>query len=226
MKEQIEEKNTEMGNVITRTEEFIQKNQKIIIGVVVGILLVALAIFGYYKWYKQPREQRASAELFAAEQYFLSGEYQKALEGDDTHRGLLAVIDSYGSTKAGNLAKYYAGIANLQLGNYAEADKWLGKYSGKDLFTKAIALMGQADAAMEQGNTADAAKKYVDAAKAGDNAVTAPAALFKAGVAYIMLGDNKKAADCLKQIRQKYPESTEAQSPDTDKMLAVAEAAM
>ena len=165
MKEQIEEKNTEMGNVITRTEEFIQKNQKIIIGVVVGILLVALAIFGYYKWYKQPREQRASAELF-------------------------------------------------------------GKYSGKDLFTKAIALMGQADAAMEQGNTADAAKKYVDAAKAGDNAVTAPAALFKAGVAYIMLGDNKKAADCLKQIRQKYPESTEAQSPDTDKMLAVAEAAM
>ncbi len=215
MEKQLEEKNTEMGNVITRTEEFIQKNQKIIIGVAVAILLVALAIFGYYKWYKQPREARASAELFAAEQYFLNGEYQKALEGDDTHRGLLSVIDSYGSTKAGNLAKYYAGIANLQLGNYAEADKWLGKYKGNDLFTKAIAV-----------KTADAAKKYVDAAKAGDNAVTAPAALFKAGVAYIMLGDNKKAADCLKQIRTKYPESTEAQSPDTDKMLAVAEAAM
>lgn len=226
MKEQLEEKNTEMGNVITRTEEFIQKNQKVIIGVVVAILLVALAIFGYYKWYKQPRETRAASELFAAEQYFLNGEYQKALEGDDTHRGLLSIIDSYGSTKAGNLAKYYAGVANLQLGNYAEADKWLGKYNGKDLFTKAIAVMGQADALMEQGKTADAAKKYVDAAKAGDNAVTAPAALFKAGVAYIMLGDNKKAADCLKQIRSKYPESTEAQSPDTDKMLAVAEAAM
>lgn len=225
MKE-IEEKNTEMGNVITRTEEFIQKNQKTIIGVVVAIVLVALAIFGYFKWYKQPREARAAEELFAAEQYFLNGEFQKALDGDDTYRGLLSVIDNYGSTKAGNLAKYYAGVANLQLGNYAEASKWLGKYSGKDLFTKAIAIMGQGDALMEQGSTADAAKKYVDAAKAGDNAVTAPAALFKAGVAYLMLGDNKKAADCLKQIRTKYPESTEAQSPDTDKMLAVAEASM
>ncbi len=225
MKE-IEEKNTEMGNVITRTEEFIQKNQKTIIGVAVAVLLVALVIFGYFKWYKQPRETRAASELFAAEQYFLNGDYQKALDGDDTYRGLLSVIDNYGSTKAGNLAKYYAGMANLQLGNLDEAAKWLGKYTGKDLFTKALAIMGQADVLMEQGKTAEAAKKYVDAAKSGDNAVTAPAALFKAGVAYIMLGDNKKAADCLKQIRAKYPESTEAQSTDTDKMLAVAEAAL
>ena len=191
-----------------------------------SLVLVALAIFGYHKWYKQPREQRASEELFAAEQYFLNGEYQKALEGDDTHRGLTSVIDNYGSTKAGNLAKYYAGIANLHLGNYGEASKWLGKYKGKDLFTNAIAIMAQADAQAEQGDLAAAAKKYVEAAKAGDNAVTAPAALFKAGLAYISLGENKKALDCLKQIRAKYPESTEAQTPDTDKLIAIAEAAL
>ena len=115
MEKQLEEKNTEMGNVITRTEEFIQKNQKIIIGVVVAILIVALAIFGYFKWYKQPRETRAAEAIFAAEQYFLNGDFQKALDGDDNHPGLLSVIDSYGSTKAGNLAKYYAGVANLPL---------------------------------------------------------------------------------------------------------------
>lgn len=226
MKEQVEEKNTEMGNVITRTEEFIQKNQKTIITILVAILVVAVAIFAYFKWYKQPRETRAAEEMFAAEQLFINGEYQKALEGDDANRGLLSIIDTYGSTKAGNLAKYYAGVANLHLGNFEEANKWLGKYKAQDLFTKAIAIMCQADAMMELGNTADAAKKYIEAAKASDNAVTAPSALFKAGMAYITLGDNKQAADCLKQIRSKYPESTEAQSPETDKMLAVAEASL
>ncbi len=151
------------------------------------------------------------------------GDYQKALEGDDTHRGLLSVIDNYGSTKAGNLAKYYAGIANLQLGNYDEAGRWLAKYKGKDTFTKPIALMAQADALVEQGNTEAAAKKYVEAAQAGDNAITAPSALFKAGMAYLMLNNNAKALECLKQIKSKYPESTEAQSPDTDKLIAIAE---
>ncbi len=223
MKEQLEEKNTEMGNVITHTEEFIQKNQKMIIGIAVAVVVVAIAIFGYIKWVKHPREMRASEELFAAENYFLSGDYQKALEGDDTHRGLLSVIDNYGSTKAGNLAKYYAGIANLQLGNYDEAGRWLAKYKGKDTFTKPIALMAQADALVEQGNTEAAAKKYVEAAQAGDNAITAPSALFKAGMAYLMLNNNAKALECLKQIKSKYPESTEAQSPDTDKLIAIAE---
>ena len=45
MKEQIEEKNTEMGSVITRTEEFIEKNQKKIIIVACAVLAVAVIIF-------------------------------------------------------------------------------------------------------------------------------------------------------------------------------------
>ena len=57
-----------MGNVITRSEEFIEKNQKNIIIVVIAIVVVILAIFGLRKWYFQPRETRAAEEMFAAEQ--------------------------------------------------------------------------------------------------------------------------------------------------------------
>ena len=222
MEKQVEEKNTEMGSVITRSEEFIQKNQKTIIICVVAVLVVVLAIFGLRKWYFQPREVRAAEEMFAAEQWFAEGDYEKALNGDDTFRGFLSVIDNYGSTKAGNLAKYYAGIANLRLGNYDEAEKWLGKYSGKDTFTKPIAIMAQGDAEMEKGNTEAAVKQYLSAAKADDNAITAPAALFKAGMGYLMLGDNEKALDCFKQIKHNYPESTEW--AEIDKYIALAEA--
>ena len=221
MKEQLEEKNTEMGNVITRSEEFIRKNQKMIITIACAVVVVAFAIFGYYKWYKAPREMRAAEEMFAAEQYFLQGDFQRALDCDDANRGFISVIDNYGGTKAGNLAKYYAGIANLRLGNYDEAEKWLGKYSGKDTFTKPIAIMAQGDAEMEKGNTEAAVKQYLSAAKADDNAITAPAALFKAGMGYLMLGDNEKALDCFKQIKRNYPESTEWS--DIDKYIGLVE---
>ena len=223
MEKQIEEKNTEMGSVITRSEEFIQKNQKTIIICVVAILVVVLAIFGLRKWYFQPREVRAAEEMYAAEQWFQQGDFDKALNGDDTFRGFLSVIDKYGCTKAGNLAKYYAGIANLRLGNYDEAIKWLGKYNGKDTFTKPIAIMAEGDAEMELGNTDKAVSLYIKAANADDNYITAPTALFKAGLGYLVMGDNAKALDCFKSVKQKYPEATEWQ--EIDKYISIAEAA-
>ena len=223
MEKQIEEKNTEMGSVITRSEEFIQKNQKTIIICIVAVLVVVLAVFGLRKWYFQPREVRAAEEMFAAEQWFAQGDYEKALNGDDTFRGFLSVIDNYGSTKAGNLAKYYAGIANLRMGNYDEATKWLGKYSGKDTFTKPLAIMAQGDAEMELGNTDKAVSLYVKAAKADDNYITAPTAWFKAGLGYLVLGNNNEALNCFNTVKHNYPESTEWQ--DIDKYIGIAEMA-
>lgn len=223
MEKQIEEKNTEMGSVISRSEEFIQKNQKTIIICVVAVLVVILAIFGLRKWYFQPREVRAAEEMYAAEQWFAQGNFDKALNGDETFRGFLSVIDNYGCTKAGNLAKYYAGISYLRLGNYDEATKWLGKYSGKDTFTAPLAVMAEGDAEMELGNTEKAVSLYIKAAKMNDNYITSPSAWFKAGLGYLVMGDNAKALDCFKTIKQNYPESPEWQ--EVDKYIGIAEAA-
>ncbi|MGX8713791.1 MAG: tetratricopeptide repeat protein [bacterium] len=222
MKEQLEEKNTEMGNVITRSEEFIQKNQKKIIIVVCAIVAVALIIFCWFRFYKQPRELKASEAIFAAENYFAAGDYQKALDGDAVTPGLLSVIDNYGSTKAGNVAKYYAGIANLRLGNYEAASKYLDSYSGKDLYTKPLALMARGDAEMEMGNTQAAVKLYVKAAETNTNELTTPTALFKAGMGYLILGDNTKALENFKKVKSDYPRSTEW--PEIDKYIGLAEA--
>ncbi|MBQ8704412.1 MAG: tetratricopeptide repeat protein [Bacteroidales bacterium] len=221
MEKKIEEKNTEMGSVITRSEEFIQKNQKTLIIIVVAILVVILAIFGLRKWYFQPREVRAAEEMFAAEQWFAQGDFDKALNGDDTYRGFLGVADSYKGTKAGRLARYYAGAAYLQQGNFDEAIHWLKKYNGKDTFTRPLAEMMLGDAYIEQGNAKEAASCYTHAAAMADNFVTAPTALFKAGMAYLMLEDNAKALECFQKVKNNYPESTEWS--EIDKYIALAE---
>ena len=221
MEKKLEEKNTEMGNVITRSEEFIQKNQKTLIIIVAAILVVILAIFGLRKWYFQPREVRAAEEMFAAEQWFAQGDFDKALNGDDTYRGFLSVASSYKCTKAGNLARYYAGAAYMQLSNFDEAIHWLKKYKGKDTFTRPLTEMLMGDAYIEQGNIKEAASHYTNAAAKGDNYLTAPTALFKAGMAYLMLEDNAKALECFQKVKSNYPESTEWS--EIDKYIALAE---
>ena len=221
MENQIQEKNKDMSEFISRSEQFVENNRKSILYVLGCIVVVVAAFFAINKWMVQPRAERAAASMFAAEQWFAADSLQLALEGNDQFMGFYDVIDKYGSTKSGNLAKYYAGVSNLRLGNYAEAEKWLKKYKGRDTFTKVLAVTCLGDAAIEQGNNAAALKYYTKAAKMDDNSITTPMALMKAGRVQLMNGNYAEAAKLFKKIKD-YPESTEYR--EADKYIALAEA--
>lgn len=227
MEKNVEEKNTEKISFISKSEQFIENNQKLIIGVIAAILVVVLAIFGINKFVSQPRQQKANEAIFAAEQFFAQGNFNAALYGDSTSNdkysvGLLQVIDKYGSTKAGKRAKYEAGICYLRLGQYADALKYLDKYNGKDQLTPVFNEMMKGDAEVEQGNTAAAIKHYEKAATMDDNPISAPFALFKAGVCYMMSDNNAKAVECFKKVKSDYPESS--LFAEMDGFIAYAEA--
>lgn len=211
------------ADFFAKAEAFFNANKKTIYIVLAAIVVVVLGFFGIKKWYVEPREQQAAEDMFAAENYFGNSEYEKALNGDETINslGFLDIIDEYGSTKAGNLARYYAGICELQLGKFDEAIDHLKKYNGKDSFTKGMALMAQGDAEMELGDKDKALSLYQKAAKSSDNDIVAPQALFKAGMVYIVLKDNAKAVLMFEQIKEKYPNSTE--SREVDEYIAYAE---
>ena len=227
MEKNVEEKNTEKISFISKSEQFIENNQKLIIGVIAAILVVVLAIFGINKFVSQPRQQKANEAIFAAEQYFAQGNFNAALYGDSTSNdkysvGLLQVIDKYGSTKAGKRAKYEAGICYLRLGQYADALKYLDKYNGKYQLTPVLNEIMKGDAEVEQGNTAAAIKHYEKAANMDDNPISAPFALFKAGICYMMSDNNAKAVECFKKVKSDYPESS--LFAEMDGFIAYAEA--
>lgn len=221
MKENNEEKNLEVGGIITKTEQYIEKNKKIIIIVACAIVVVILGIWAYRSWVAQPREVRASEDMFAAEQWFNEGDFEKALNGTDDYMGFAEVIDEYGCTKAGNLAKYYAGICQLNLGKYDEAIDLLESYKGKDIFTPAESLMLIGDAYAEKENPAEAARYYEKAAKASDNFIVAPSALWKAGMMYLQLDKKEDAIKAFQRIKDNYPESPEW--TEVDKYISYAE---
>ena len=103
--------NIEAVNV---TEAFFDKYKKEIVAAVIAVFVIAACIIGWNA-YSGSRNQKASEALFPCETYFGEENYDKALNGDGANCvGLLKVIDDFGSTKAGNLARLYAGICYAQ----------------------------------------------------------------------------------------------------------------
>ena len=205
-KQEIRQENT--AEQLSRTEQFYEKNKKWIWGVIIGILVIWLASLAYNRYIYMPKCAEAQEQMFPAENNFSAGEYELALNGDGNVLGFSQIIDDYGN-KAGKAVYLYAGICQLQLGNFQDAIDYLKKYKGKEPILKARALACQGDAyvGLEQYENAIAA--YKKAVAVNDN-VFNTGYLFKEGLAYKALGDNAAALKCFESIRDNYPQSVEA----------------
>jgi len=197
-------------NVLSKTEEFIDKHKKKISYVVGGIVLLVVLFIWYKNSYIKSQEEQAHQEMFMAETYFAKDSFKLALNGDGQYPGFLSIIDEYGSTNAGNLANYYAGICYLRLGQFEEAIKYLDEYSPRnDVFLYATKNGSIGDAYMELGKIDDAIKYYKKAAYDKPNQFTSPFYLMKLGFAYEQLGELEKALEVYEYIDKQYSKTNE-----------------
>ena len=209
-----------VAEAVSKTEKFFEENgKKVVIAIVALLLLVA---GGYaYKYLVMDKNEVAAAELIVAAQDNFAGEtpnYDLALNGNETGAGFLAVAEQYGQTKAGNLAKHYAGICYLHLGDLEKAAEYLAKYKAvRGLAAEVVNAQNlglQGDVAVEQGNYEKAAKLFAKAVKVSDNNYTAPLYLYKEGLALAAAGKAEAAKACYKTITEKYPSSVEAREAE------------
>jgi tetratricopeptide (TPR) repeat protein len=204
----------EVESALTRTEQFLEKNQKLLSIVIGAIVLVAVGYLALNKFYIEPRIKNAQDQMFQAQNYFEKDSFNLALNGDGANSGFLDIIDDYGSTDAGNLAKYYAGICYLHMGQFEKAIDYLKKFDTDDALLGPIAIGAQGDAQLELGKTDKALDLYTEAYKMNDNDLTAPIYMLKAGE---LLENNNKTEEALKiyqTIKEKFPESNEGRNID------------
>ena len=204
----------EVENALTSAERFFEANSKIITMIFGGAVVVALIFLATHRFYSLPREAKAKEQIYMAEQYFAKDSFNLAINGDGNFPGLLDIIDDYGRTKAGKLARYYAGISNLHLGKYQEAIDYLDKFSTDDLLLAPVVLGAKGDAYAELGNKEKAVKLYTEAAELNPNAFTSPIYYLKAGNLYEVMGNKEKALAAYKVIKDKYAESNEGRTID------------
>lgn len=213
-----EEKIQAVEEALSKSELFIEKNQKVLISILVVIALVILGYFGFQRFVLFPREKEAQSQMFMAEKYFEQDSLKLALNGDGQYPGFLQIIDDYGMTKSAKLAHYYAGIIYLNQGQYQSAIDHLNKFKTKNVMLAPMAKGAIGDAYMELGKTKEAAEQYLVAADTYKNDFTSPVFLQKAAWAYEVAGNKDAAIQQLEKIKTEYPRSAEAR--DVEKYLA------
>ena len=216
LKDQEKKQQENVAEKVSAVEKFFNENKKIIWGVLGAAVIIGVAILCYHKFYAEPRRAEAQEQMYPAEASFRAGNYDIALNGDGNVLGFAQVIDEYGS-KAGAAAYFYAGVCELQLGNFENAVSYLGKYNGKDEILKARAIACKGDAYVGLEKYKEAVSCFEKAAGVSDN-MFAAAYLLKAGIACEELGDSAKALSFYKKIKDQYPQSMEGY--DIDKYIS------
>lgn len=193
---------------LTKAEGFLAKNQKILTYIGGAILVVVAGIVAYNYWSKS-QDEEAQVALANAVYSFEADSLKQALNGTGGNEGLLAIADNYGSTNAGNLAHFYAGVALLKQNKYDEAIEHLKSFSSSDLLVqgRAYALIG--DAYMEKKSTADAISFYKKAVDYKPNDFFTPVYMMKLANAYEVSNDNKAAIEVYGKLVEEYPASSE-----------------
>ena len=214
-KEKEQQRQEKVIETVSKTDQFFRENKKAIYGTLAALVVIAVAIVAYLKFYYQPKCEEATAQMFPAEANFRNGEFDLALNGDGNVLGFAQIISDFG-TKGGKDVYFYAGVCELQLGNYQNAIDYLKKYNGKDkiLAARAEGCIGDAYVGLEKYS--EALSCFEKAAAKADN-MFAAGYLLKAGVVCEELGDNAKALTFYKKIKDQYAQSIEGY--DIDKYI-------
>ncbi len=201
----------EVNEALTKTEQIIEKYQKQIMFSVLAVVVVVTVILALRQYHFLPKEERAQADLFRGEFFFQDGDYKTAIEGNGgDYNGFEAIISENGSTKAGNLAKAYAGVSYMRLGDYQKAIKHLDSFSASDVLISPAIIGAIGDCYVELDQTQKAITYFEKAAKQANNELISPIYLKKAGIAYESLSQYPDAVKAYQAIKDQYPTSMEA----------------
>ncbi|NCI50237.1 tetratricopeptide repeat protein [Sediminibacterium roseum] len=197
----------EKNEALVKVQGFWEKFQKPVIIVIAVIVIGVGGWYGYKKLIAEPKEEQAADALFKSQQYFSADSSKLVLNGDGgSSKGVLYVINNYGGTKAGNLAKFYAGVSYMKLGDFNNAVKYLKDFStdAKQVEAKALACLGDSYSELNKKEDAVAAYKKAAGTIESDQA-NAAEYLFRAAALEEVNGKTKEALDLYKELKEKYP---------------------
>lgn len=204
---------------VARATSFYETHKK---NISIGVGIVLAIIVGSYIYAKNKADnnERAIAALGSIYSYFDAGQYKLAIDGipERNIMGLKAIVENYGGTQSGEMARLYLAGAYFELGNYDEALKHFEEYSPHDELTAASRLAGIAGCHEAKGQYEQAAEYYEKAALNYPKDVAAAERLNAAAANYALAGKKDRALELYKKLKKEYP--TSAFGRDADRYIA------
>lgn len=213
-----------LDETANKTEEWVAKNQKVILGVVGAIAILTLGYFFFNKFAVEPKEDKALNDIYQAQTYFndalaatdtaKDSLFNLALKGGEGKLGFVGVAEQYSGTKSGNLANYYAGMSYLQLKDFKNAETFLLKFKSDDAVLGAMAQGALGDVYSELNKVEDAIEAYKKAASMNENDYTSPRFLLKAAQLAFLNNKKEEANKLYTQIKENYEGMRESMNVD------------
>lgn len=182
-----------------------------------GVGLIALIAIGFvWNDRRVASETEAMTRLAKVLPLYDEGNLQQAVEGAPAEGtfGLASIVDEYGGTTAGMMARVYLANAYVQQGKYAEALELYEDVSADDKTVASGALAGAARCHEHLGSFADAATAYERSVSQDPKNPLAPDRLLAAAANFKRAGDPDRAAAAIATLRKQYPTSSYARDLD------------
>lgn len=213
-KKKLSKKELQEDKLVTsfyKAQEFfdIYKQKFIIVGG--GIAVVVLAII----WFVNKKSEDnliAAGQVSQIISSYEQGQYQKAIDGEPGTQlvGLKNIVENYGSTNQGELAKIYLANSFYALGDYDKALDYYSDYSGDSKLHQSTAYSGMAACYEVKGDFEKAADYYKKGAETYKLGSQTADLLLSASINYIKSGNSSLAKPLLEEVKKDYPASTAA----------------
>jgi len=215
-------KKDEIREKLVSGVESVASHQQALWIVVTAALVVALAVFGWNS-YARRQTAKGSAALDDAMKVFqarirASGEPADPVEityldeknkFTDANKKFLAVAGQYGRTKPGQMARYYAALSEVQLKQYADAEKNLSQViSGGDENLSSLAKYQLAEVYQQEKKGPQAVDLFKQLSDKPSVFVPKPMAML-ALADYYRKTDPAQAAKLYNQVKQEFPDAAE-----------------
>jgi len=185
------------------------------------VLAVAIGLWFYSNNVRQNND-RATTDFARVFSFYDNGQYLIAINGIPERNiiGLQSIVDNYGGTTAGNIAKFYLANCYYNTQEYDKALKYFEDFSGSTPLLTNSAVAGIAACYEAKGDFVKAAENYEKSALKNADDPNAPDNLLNAGRDYMRAGEKDRAVELLKRLKRDYPTSLAAR--DVDRYIAEA----
>ncbi len=215
-------KKDEIREKIVSGVESVASHQQALWIVVTAALVVALAVFGWNS-YARRQTAKASAALDDALKIFQArirapGEPVDPVEityldeknkFSDADKKFLVVAGQYGRTKPGQMARYYAALSEVQLKQFADAEKNLAPVvSSGDENLASLAKFQLAEVYLQENKGSQAVDLYKQLSDKPSVFVPKPMAML-ALADYYRKADPAQATKLYNQVKQEFPDAAE-----------------
>jgi tetratricopeptide (TPR) repeat protein len=198
-----------------KVTSFYQEHKKNISIGITALVIIVFAVVVYFK-NRADNNEKAVSQLGQIFQAFDAGQFQSAIDGVPERNipGLRSIVDNYGNSPTGDLARFYLASALYSTGKYDEALKCFEDFGPSDELLVVSRLAGIAACYEAKGNPKEAADYFERAATRFSGDMSSAENLNNAARNYGAAGEKAKAIELYRRIKKNYPTTTFAREAD------------